>query len=107
MILRLWHGWTLPENADAYEQLLRDEIFPAIQRRAGAGLRDIQLVRRPVEREVEFATLLWFDSLDIVRAFAGDSYEVAVVPPRAQQLLSRFQDRAAHFELRHRMLPAE
>lgn len=106
MILRLWHGWTLPDNADAYERLLQTEIFPAITQRAGVGLRGIQLGRREVGGEVEFATLLWFDSLETVRGFAGESYETAVVPPRAQKLLARFDAHAAHFDLRHGQIAA-
>lgn len=100
MIIRLWHGWTTPANADAYERLLEEEIFRGIARRAIAGYRGIELLRRAAGGEVEFVTLMRFDSLEAVRAFAGQDYEVAVVPPSARRLLSRFDARSAHFELR-------
>lgn len=100
MIGRVWHGWTTPENADAYEALLRHEIFEGIKDRQIAGFQGIQLMRRSLETEVEFMTVMWFDSVDSVRAFAGDDYEVAVVPPKAQALLSRFDGRSQHYEIK-------
>lgn len=100
MISRIWHGWTTPENADAYEQLLRTEIFHGIARRNVRGYRGIELLRRALGSTVEFVTIMWFDSLDDVRAFAGPDYEIAVVPPRARELLLRFDERSAHYEVR-------
>lgn len=98
MITRIWRGWTRPENAPLYQRLLLDEIFPGIEGRHVAGYRGISLARRELGNEVEFVTIMWFDSLAAVRAFAGDDYEVAVVPPKARVLLSRFDDRSAHYE---------
>ena len=99
MISRVWHGWTSRENADAYEELLRSEIFAGIAKRSIQGYRDLHLLRRDVDDGVEFVTIMWFDSLDAVRAFAGEDYEVAVVPPKARQLLSRFDARSAHYQV--------
>lgn len=102
MIVRVWHGWTTPANADAYDRLLREEIFQAIAQRDIAGYRGIELLRRTLEHEVEFefATVMRFESVDAVRSFAGDDYEAAVVPPAARRLLARFDARSAHYELR-------
>ena len=98
MITRIWHGWTTPANAPVYESLLRSEIFTGIGARKIAGYRGISLCRRDVGAEVEFVTIMWFDSLDAVRAFAGEDYEVAVVPPKARAVLSRFDAVSAHYE---------
>jgi antibiotic biosynthesis monooxygenase (ABM) superfamily enzyme len=100
MIGRIWHGWTEPQNADAYEALLKEEIFVGIKDRQIAGFQSIQLFRRNVGAEVEFITIMWFDSLDAVRTFAGEDYEAAVVPPKARALLSRFDARSQHYEVR-------
>lgn len=100
MIGRIWHGWTTPENADAYESLLRHEILLGIQDRQIAGFRGIQLLRRSLEMEVEFVTIMEFDSIEAVGAFAGEDHEVAVVPPKARALLSRFDERSRHYEIR-------
>lgn len=105
MICRVWHGWTAPANADAYERLLREEIFAAIEGRGIAGFRGIQLLRRDAGAEVEFSTVMWFDALDDVRAFAGEDYERAVVPPAARALLARFDERSAHYEVREDRRP--
>jgi heme-degrading monooxygenase HmoA len=99
MISRIWHGWTSQENADAYEELLRTEIFTGIAERLVHGYRGIHLLRRDVDEGVEFVTIMWFDSLDAVRTFAGEDYEVAVVPPKARELLSKFDGRSAHYEV--------
>ncbi len=98
MITRIWHGWTKPENAKVYEQLLLTEIFPGIVSRNVAGFRGISLHKRVVEDEVEFVTTMWFDSLEAVRAFAGENYEIAVVPPKARAVLNRFDAKSAHYE---------
>jgi antibiotic biosynthesis monooxygenase (ABM) superfamily enzyme len=100
MISRIWHGWTTPANADAYEALLKNEIFTGIRDRQIAGYRGIHLFRRNLGKEIEFVTIMWFDSIDAVRAFAGEDYEVAVVPPKARALLSRFDARSQHYEAR-------
>jgi len=101
MISRIWHGWTTFQNADAYEQLLNKEIFVEIAARQLAGLRGIQLLRRELESEVEFSTIMWFDDLDSVKEFAGkDDYEEAYVPDSARVLLARFDARAVHSNLK-------
>lgn len=100
MISRIWHGWTSPDRADAYERLLREEIFVDIDNRHIDGLVGVKLLRRDVEGEVEFVTIMRFRTFDAVRAFAGDDYEAAVVPHAARALLSRFDSRAAHYEVR-------
>jgi len=100
MICRIWHGWTSTANADAYEELLRSEIFQGIAARAIVGYQGIELLRRPADEAVEFITLMWFDSIDAVRAFAGADYEAAVVPASARALLQRFDARSAHYQVR-------
>jgi antibiotic biosynthesis monooxygenase (ABM) superfamily enzyme len=100
MISRIWHGWTNRTNADAYEALLKSEIFIGIKGRQIVGYRGIQLFRRDIGNEVEFITVMWFDSIDSVRIFAGEDYEAAVVPPKARALLSRFDARSQHYEVR-------
>jgi heme-degrading monooxygenase HmoA len=100
MISRIWHGYTTPENADTYESLLKSEIFTGIRGRAIQGFKEIQLFRREQGNEVEFITVMWFDSLDAVRIFAGQDYEAAVVPPSARKMLKRFDERSQHYEVR-------
>jgi heme-degrading monooxygenase HmoA len=100
MICRIWHGWTTPQNADAYERLLRSEIFPGIAARVTDGYQGIELLRRGDGDRVEFVTLMWFASLAAVRAFAGTDHETAVVPPKARALMERFDARSAHYDVR-------
>ena len=100
MISRIWHGWTSPENAEAYETLLKKEIFLTIQNQNIAGFNGIQLLTRKIDEEVEFITIMSFDSLESIRAFAGDDYEKSVVPAKAQALLSRFDARSQHYDVK-------
>jgi len=103
MIGRIWHGWTAPENADIYENLLKTEIFPGIASKNVPGYREIQLFKSPLNGEVEFITIMWFDSWDAVKQFAGEDYETAVVPPKARAVLSRFDERSQHYEIREQI----
>jgi heme-degrading monooxygenase HmoA len=105
MISRIWRGWTSRQNADAYESLLKAEIFTRIIERGITGFQGIDLLRRELGEEVEFVTIMWFDSLLAVRTFAGEDYERAVVPVKARQLLKRFDERSAHYEVRERRGP--
>lgn len=98
MITRIWRGWTTIRNAPAFQDLLLNEIFPDIAVRDVYGYRGISLLRRDLDSEVEFATIMWFDSIDAVKAFAGARYECPVVPPKARGLLSRFDEESAHYE---------
>src|SRR5512140_3225957 len=99
MISRIWHGWTTPGNADRYQALLQEEIFAGIQGRHIRGFRNIQLLRRTAGAEVEFITIMEFDTLEAVREFAGEDYEAAVVPPAARAVLAHFDERSQHYEV--------
>ena len=99
MICRLWRGWTTPENAEAYERVVRGEVIPGIEVRKIPGFRHIDLMRRDIGDEVEFQTLMWFDSLDAIIAFIGEDYAVSHVPEQARSVLKRFDERAAHYEV--------
>ena len=97
MIARVWHGYTKPEHADAYEAMLKPELLPGISK--APGYRGSYLLRRNLEGEVEFITVLLWDSLDAVRAAAGPDYETAVIPEERRQYLSRYDAKAAHFDV--------
>ena len=99
MICRLWRGWTTRDNADAYERIVRGEVIPAIEARRIAGFLHIDLMKRDVGDEIEFQTLMWFESLDSIKAFTGEDYAVSHVPAAARAVLSKFDQIAAHFEV--------
>ncbi|HEY8132331.1 MAG TPA: antibiotic biosynthesis monooxygenase [Thermoanaerobaculia bacterium] len=95
MIMRVWHGYTSPENADAYEELLKTEVLPGIHR--VKGYCGAFLLRKEKEDEVEFITLTTWDSLAAIEEFAGHDHTHAVVPPKARKLLSRFDEASEHY----------
>ena len=101
MISRIWHGYTTPENAESYENTLKHEVMAEIEGKQVAGFRELKLLRRPMEDEVEFVTIMLFDSLDDIKAFAGEDYEQAFVPTAARKVLKRFDERVKHYEVRY------
>jgi heme-degrading monooxygenase HmoA len=99
MICRLWRGWTTKDNADSYEGIVRGQVIPDIEARHIPGFRSIDLVRRERDHDVEFMTLMWFDTLDSVKAFKGEDYQAAQVPAQAQEVLADFDRHSAHYEV--------
>lgn len=98
MIVRIWRGWAANSaRADLYEEFLRSIFLPSIH--SIKGYRGADVLRRTIAGgEVEFTTLTQFESLEAIRAFAGEDYEAAHVAQRARELLSRFDARCQHFE---------
>jgi hypothetical protein len=97
VILRYWRGWTTLQNADSYRKIVSEQVLPGIAARRLDGYYGAYLLRRDLDDEAEFATIMLFDSLDNVRAFAGDDYETAYVPPAALAVLARFDEKSAHY----------
>ena len=100
MICRVWRGWTTLENAESYDDYLQKELFPHLQQELQSrGFCGYQLLRLNRGGEAEFMTMLYFQSIEKVRAFAGDNYETPVISEKARALLARCADRADHYEL--------
>jgi heme-degrading monooxygenase HmoA len=98
VIARIWHGWSTGEKADAYERLVSEEVLPSIHRIDGFVGYDLLRADRE-NGETEFVTVTYFESLDAIRAFAGEDYGAAVVPHEARELLTRFDERSRHYEV--------
>jgi antibiotic biosynthesis monooxygenase (ABM) superfamily enzyme len=99
MIARIWHGWTKRGDAKTYEAMLRDEIFPSIAARNIKGYRGAELFINQDANEVEFVTLLRFDSMDAVKEFAGPDQNKPVIYPKAEALLTRMDERSRHYRI--------
>jgi len=97
VIARVWHGYTRPEHADAYEAQLKPEPLPGIGK--VKGYRGSYVLRKDMGAEVEFITILLWDSVDAIRAVAGADYEAAVVPQERRKNLSRYDAKASHYEV--------
>jgi len=99
MILRIWNGYTTKQNAAAYERLVTTEVIPAIANKDIVGYHRIQLLRKELEGETQFTTIMWFDNIDAVKAFVGEDYETVYVPDNARKILSRFDQKSSHHEM--------
>ena len=98
MIARHWRGWTEIHNADAYEDLLKTRVLPALKNLD--GYRGGYVFRSDGPQEVEFVVVNFFESLEAVKRFAGPDYATAVFEPEAKRLLSRIEPLAMHYEVR-------
>ena len=96
-IKRIWHGWTTLKNASLYQDLLHHEVFPGIESKEIEGYRSVELLRLDHKDEVEFVTIMTFDSIESVIDFKGRDYQKRHVPASAQKLLKRWDKTAAHF----------
>jgi heme-degrading monooxygenase HmoA len=101
MVARVWHGYARPEHADAYEAMLKPDLLPGLSEKK--GFRGSYLLRRPHGDEVEFVTIILWDSIDDIRAIAGEDYETAVVPDERKRVLSRWDAKAAHYDVASRV----
>ncbi|HKC01611.1 MAG TPA: hypothetical protein VKD23_22705 [Terriglobales bacterium] len=100
MVCRVWHGWTTLDHAQHYDDYLQKELFPRLDRELRLhGYLGYHLLRFARGEEVEFMTMLWFDSIEKVRAFAGENYQTPVISEKARSLLTRFAERADHYQL--------
>jgi antibiotic biosynthesis monooxygenase (ABM) superfamily enzyme len=98
MIARIWHRWTKPADARAYENMLRNEIFPSIAARNISRYCGAELFIREDGNEVECVTLLRFDSKEAVKEFAGADEARPVIYPGVEQLLTRIE-RSRHYRI--------
>ena len=98
MIARIWHGWTKRGDAQTYEDMLRNEIFPAVAARGINGYYGPELFIHEDGDEVEFVTLLRFDSMDAVKEFAGADETKPVICPKAEALITRMEQ-AQHYRV--------
>ena len=103
MVARIWRGYTSLKDADAYETFLKREFMPSVEKKKIPGYKKFQLLRKDEAREVAFITIMWFEDLEKIKAFAGEDYEKAVVHPTAHALLKRYDDRSLHLEVRHEL----
>jgi hypothetical protein len=100
MVCRVWRGWTTTGRAQSYDDYLQKELFPRLSRDLRShGYRGYQVLRLNRGEEVEFMTMLWFDSIENVRSFAGKDYETPVISEKARSLLTHFAERADHYQL--------
>ena len=97
-IARVWRGTTRPGNAEAFESLLKEQVFPDFQKGL-TGYRGAQLLKRALHDYVEFTTIMWFDSIESVRLFAGEDYETAHIDPNVQKLLWQYDMKSLHSEV--------
>jgi len=97
-IKRIWRGWTSPENAKPYARVLSEQVRPGIEAKQIPGYRSLELLTRELGDEVEFMTIMTFDSLDNIIGLQGPDYERAYVPEAAQAVLSRWDETCLHFE---------
>ena len=76
MIARIWRGAVRKEDGDAYARYMQSTGVAGYT--STEGNRGVWMLRRDVDENTEFLMFTLWDSLDSVRAFAGQDYETAV-----------------------------
>ena len=97
MVARVWHGYSTVEHADAYEAMLKPELLPGISK--VKGYKGSYLLRRNIGDEIEFITIMLWDSIESIRAAVGEDYETAVVPEERRRYLTHYDAKSAHYEI--------
>jgi heme-degrading monooxygenase HmoA len=97
MVVRSWRGYGAFAEQEAYPRHLLETVRPKLERLP--GFRGLYLLRRHHPDEVEFLVLTLWDSMEAVRAFAGDQPEVAVVEAEARAALVRYDALVSHYEV--------
>ncbi len=101
VIARAWHGKTPREKADEYEKYLAGAItkFPSI-----AGNLGYQLMRidggPDGERYVEFQVISYWESLEAIKAYAGEDIRRTRDLPRDREFLVDMEPYVRNYELR-------
>lgn len=103
-IIRTWRCWTLIKNAAIYEDMLINEVFPTVKKKGVHGLKKVSIATKKVGYEVEFFLTLQFDSIDSVKLFAGENYEMAYIPDNAKKVLNRYDKTAEHYYLKEELI---
>jgi hypothetical protein len=97
LIARVWRGATLAEDGDAYARYLEETGMRGA--RALSGSRGTLVLRRVRAGYAEFETILLFESMNDVRAFAGDEHEAAVFFPEDDRYLVERELEVRHYEV--------
>ena len=97
MISRHWKGLLRRDQAEAYVEHLRRQTLPSLS--AIPGFVRATVLRRDVERGIEFQVVTVWESLDAIRAFAGPDVEAALVPTVAAAMMVEWDERATHYEI--------
>ena len=97
MIARMWRGVVRREDADEYTAYIRDTGIAEYKQTPGN--RGAWMLRRDEGDRTEFVTYSLWESLDAIRAFAGDDIEAAVYYPEDERFLIEQEDRVKHYEI--------
>lgn len=98
MIARVWRGTAGPgEDTDVYFAFLSGRVLPSLPEIP--GYRGARVLRRSTAAGTEFVVTTLWDSMEAVRAFAGDRPERAVVEPEARAVLVDFEETVQHYEV--------
>jgi heme-degrading monooxygenase HmoA len=103
MIARIWRGVVRTDDAEEYARYIADTGFAEYGRTDGN--QGAWMLRRDEDGRTEFLTLSMWESLDAVKAFAGDDHEAAVLYPEDEQYLIETDPRVKHYEVVDRVAP--
>jgi len=95
-IVRVWRGYGKEAGVDRYcREHFPNSVLPQLN--SIDGFVEAKVLTRPERGETELVVATTWQSIESVKAFAGEDYDKAVVEPVVRELLNRFDERVAHF----------
>jgi|SRR5689334_14156338 len=105
MITRNWTGVIKPERADDYLAHLQNDTLKKLS--AIKGFVNASIFRRVVTDGIEFLVVTYWETMDAIKQFAGESADIAVVPQVAQEMMVRYDPVVRHYEEILNLVPVE
>ena len=97
MIARIWHGRTKREDYDEYTDLMKSKAIPDYK--GTKGFIDLTFLRR-IDNEIAHFTLITFwESLEVIKNFAGEDFEKAKYYPEDEKYLLEYEEKVIHSEV--------
>ncbi|MBS9464065.1 antibiotic biosynthesis monooxygenase [Flagellimonas sp. 389] len=97
MIARIWHGTTKAEHYQEYTAFMKSKAIPDY--RKTKGFIKLSFLRR-IERDIaHFNLITYWESLDVIKNFAGDDFEIAKYYPLDSEYLLEFEEKVTHYEV--------
>ena len=97
MISRMWHGRVPTSKAKAYREFLNTRAIPDYQ--SVEGNVSVYILEQPEGEITHFITLSFWESMEVIRGFAGQDVEVAQYYAEDKDFLLEFEPRVVHYEV--------
>jgi len=97
MIARIWHGTTKAEDFETYTDFMKSEAIPDYKKTE--GFVKLTFLRRIEGDIAHFNLITFWENLEVIKNFAGDTYEIAKYYPEDKKYLLEFEEKVTHYDV--------